>query len=186
MDVKSDPATENDRILAIVVWPDPILLQKAAPVDAIDDGVRELADKMLYTLSMTKNGVGLAAPQVGVSLRMTALEPAYEPELIDGLDNDDPFVAINPEIVDSRGAYVDEEGCLSLPGLYYPIERPESVTMAYTTLDGVRRTLTAHDFMAKLICHELDHLDGVLFWDRLSRFKREWLKAKFKKSIRQG
>ncbi|MBF0170597.1 MAG: peptide deformylase [Nitrospinae bacterium] len=176
----------DPRLLPIVIWPDPVLTVKAAPVETIDDKVRDLSEKMIYTLSVTSNGVGLAAPQVGVSLRMAAFDPSYDPDDIEGLaDPDALFMAINPEIVEEEGSYLDEEGCLSLPDLFYPVERPERVTMRYITLDGEPRTLVAHDFMAKLICHEIDHLDGILLWDRLSRFKREWLKGKFKKMRRR-
>ncbi len=174
---------DHHRLLNIVVWPDPVLTTKAPPVSSIDDAVRELSANMLYTLSVTSNGVGLAAPQVGVSLRMAAFDPSYAPEDIKGLDDpNEPFMAINPEIVEQEGEYLDEEGCLSLPGLFYPVERPERVTMRYTTLDGETREIIAYDFMAKLFCHELDHLDGIMLWDRLSAFKREWLKGKFRKA----
>lgn len=180
-DPEMAPSLPEVKPLPIVTYPDQVLTQKAAPIEEVTDEIRLLAAQMMATLAESPTGVGLAAPQVGVSLRMTVIDPSFEPEA--GL-GEEPFALVNPEIIEEEGTYLDEEGCLSLPGLTYPVERPERIVLRYTTLEGEEQTLEASEFVAKLFCHELDHLDGILMWDRVSRFKRDWLKAKYKKSLK--
>lgn len=168
-------------LLTIVTYPDPALTKKAEPVEKITDEIRELAKQMIATMQNTPTGVGLAAPQVGVSLRLTVVDPAFDPE--EGL-GEEPFAMVNPEIVESEGSFIEDEGCLSLPGLTYDVERPEKITLSYTDIEGNQQKIVATEYLAKLFCHEIDHLDGILLWDRVSRFKRDWLKAKYKKSLK--
>jgi peptide deformylase len=177
---------ENDvetDLLPIVIWPNRILTKVAAPVEKIDGDIIELSRKMITTMNSSDIGVGLAAPQVGESIRMIVIDPVFDPEGLEGVNTEEPFALINPSIEASEGSFTDDEGCLSLPGLYYPIERPERIEFQFTTIDGDEVNAVATDFMAKLICHEIDHLDGKLLWDNISRFKREWLKTKFKKMM---
>jgi peptide deformylase len=168
--------------MTIVTYPDPVLLKKAAPIEVITPAIRELAERMVATLMASSIGVGLAAPQVGESVRMVIIDLSYDPE--EGNADGGLYVLVNPEIVQSEGVYEDDEGCLSLPGLTYPVERPERVVVEFSDLNGQMQQLQVTEFNAKLVCHEIDHLDGVLLWDRLSKFKRDWLKAKYKKALK--
>ena len=170
--------TEDAALLTIVTYPHPALSSKAKPVETVTEEIRELSAKMIDTMLAAPTGVGLAAPQVAVSLRIIVIDPSFEPDA--GL-GEAPFAMINPEIIEQEGSYIEDEGCLSLPGLFYPVERPEKVKIGYTDLDENRLELEVTDYVAKLVCHEIDHLDGLLLWDRVSRFKKNWLKAKYKK-----
>ncbi len=177
--------TDKQQPLVVLTYPNPVLSKKSSPVEKIDQAIIDLGEKMIQTMLLTDDGVGLAAPQVGYSLRMTVINPECDPLGFTGLDDiKSPFVLINPEIIEREGSYVEEEGCLSLPGLYYDVERPERVKVRFTGTDGQVREFTATDYMAKLVCHEIDHLDGALFWDRVSRFKRDWLKLKFRRLVK--
>ena len=136
--------------------------------------VATLAGRMIATMLQAPGG-GLAAPQVGVSLRIITLNPA----LLDRLSGAGPFALINPAVNWSRGEIVDSEGCLSVPGLYADVARPAEVEIGYTRLDGASATLTTSGYYARGVLHELDHLDGALFWDRLNFARRLWLKARY-------
>lgn len=170
-------------LLPIIIWPNRLLTKVAVPVGKIDRNLVELSQKMIATMNSSDIGVGLAAPQVGESIRMIVIDPAFDPEGFEDLNIEEPFALINPSINVCEGSFTDDEGCLSLPGLYHPIERPERIEFNFTTIDGDEVNAAATDFMAKLICHEIDHLDGKLLWDHVSRFKRDWLKTKFKKMM---
>jgi peptide deformylase len=124
-------------------------------------------------------GVGLAAPQVGVSKRLIVLDCSgrdEEPQLI---------AAINPEIISAQGESFEEEGCLSVPGYYCKVKRNEEVTVCYLDLDGVKQTLSADGLLAVAFQHEIDHLNGILFVDRLSPLKRGLFKKKYPKILEQ-
>lgn len=168
---------EQIGLLDILRWPEPALLKKAEPVHEVTDEIRSLAEKMTATMRSAP-GLGLAAPQVGVSLRLIVIDPsAAEPEYA----GTNPIALINPVIVKSGDKIADEEGCLSVPGIYENIPRPAWLTARFTTLDGRSLELDAKGRLARCVAHEVDHLDGVLFWDHLSRLKRDWLKLKFKR-----
>lgn len=148
-------------MLEIITGADaPILRKKAESVqDPTADEIRQLIAEMVETLKASDNGVGLAAPQVGRSLRLFIAE-------VNGMIS----VFMNPEILSrSEESILFEEGCLSLPGTFLPVERAETVTLAYDDLHGTRQTLKAHGFLAILIQHETDHLDGILMTDRYGR-----------------
>lgn len=142
----------------IRVFGDPVLKQRAAPVADIDESLVRLSQDMVDTLR-DASGLGLAAPQVGVQKRLFV----YEFD-----DDQGPRVIVNPTISGARGEWVYEEGCLSVPGLYFPIVRPKEIHLTGYDLDGREVSIEADEILARLFQHELDHLDGVLFIDRLT------------------
>ena len=152
---------------------DPVLRQKAAPVEHITDEMRTLIRDMFDTM-YAEEGVGLAAPQVGVTDRII---------VVDSRDEEiEPFALINPEIVHFSDDLVrDEEGCLSIPGLKEIVERPESVRVEALNPDGERIVIEAEGLLARILQHEVDHLDGILFLDRVSALKRKMLLNRWQK-----
>lgn len=160
----------------ILVLPDPRLRAIADPIEKVDDGIKALAQDMLDTMYEAP-GIGLAAPQIGELQRIVVMDLAKEGE------TPEPIVMINPEILKfSDDTVVTEEGCLSIPELYYEVERPAEISVRYTDLDGKTVELDANDRLAICIQHELDHLDGVLYIDYLSRLKRDRVLKKFQKA----
>jgi peptide deformylase len=162
--------------LNILHYPDPRLYTKAEPVAEVDESVRELVRDMAETMYAAP-GVGLAATQVDVHKRVVVIDASES--------RDQLLVLINPEIVSREGAQYCEEGCLSVPGIYEPVERAERVTVRALGLDGKPFTLTADKLFAVCIQHELDHLEGKVFVDYLSRLKQQRIKAKLQKQLRQ-
>ena len=162
-------------ILKLYEYPHPVLKKKTEKVDKVDDEIRKFLDDMLETMYAT-NGCGLAAPQVGVSKRVVVIDIAHEGE------EPAPIYMVNPEIVwKSEETEICEEGCLSLPSLRAEVERPASVKIKYLDYDGKESELLAEDFLAVAVQHELDHLDGVLYIDHVSRLKRQMLVKKLEK-----
>ena len=163
----------------IITLPDPILRKVSAPVEHIDAEVRKLAEDMLETMYAAP-GVGLAAVQVGVPRRLFVLDTAKEER------PPQPLVLINPEIV-SLGAEMrlHEEGCLSIPDERVPIERPSKVTVRFLDREGKTQELTAEGLLATAIQHEIDHLNGKLIIDFLSRLKRDMVVRRFKKRAKE-
>ncbi|HEY0303577.1 MAG TPA: peptide deformylase [Longimicrobiales bacterium] len=160
--------------LEVRILGDPILREKAAPVAQVSDQTRQLIRDMFETM-YAEEGVGLAAPQVGVSERIIVVDP-HNDEIA-------AFALINPEIVEtSKETEKGEEGCLSIPGLRDLVERSVRVVVRGTTPEGDMRELDLHGLPARIIQHEVDHLDGVLFFDRLSPLKRKLLLAKWQKN----
>ncbi len=153
----------------------PILRERAAEVGAIDGEVRALVEDLLDTMRADK-GIGLAANQIGVARRVAVVEPD------DGLG---PLVLINPVLLERHGRVVQEEGCLSIPEIYGEVERAQRVVVETTSLEGPRRRVEAADLRARVIQHEMDHLDGVLFIDHLSPLKRRLLLNKWQR-LRKG
>ncbi|MEO0391627.1 MAG: peptide deformylase [Pseudomonadota bacterium] len=166
-------------LLPIVTVPDKRLRVKCTPVTAVTDEHRRLLDDMLETM-YDAPGVGLAGPQVGVTERLLVLDPA-EPE-----ETPRPFKIINPEIIAASEAKSSfNEGCLSVPEQYADIERPAVVTVRYLDENGKQHEIEADGFLATVIQHEMDHLDGVLFVDYLSGLRRNMLIKKAQKYIKQ-
>jgi peptide deformylase len=164
---------------AIITLPDPILRKVSAPVERIDEEVRKLAEDMLETMYAAP-GVGLAAVQVGVPRRVFVLDTSKDEK------PRQPLVLINPEIV-SLGAEtrVHEEGCLSIPNERVEIERPSLVTVRFLDREGKTQELTAEGLLATAVQHEIDHLNGKLIIDYLSRLKRDMIVRKFKKRAKE-
>jgi peptide deformylase len=161
-------------IRPILTFPDPVLKQKAAPVTVITDEVRQLAQDMAETM-YDAPGVGLAAPQVGVLQRLIVIDVAAKdeaPQLI---------TVINPVIVQCEGEVYEEEGCLSVPDFSANVRRYETVVVKGLSLDGQERVWQADGLLAIAFQHEIDHLEGTLFVDRLSPLKRELFIKKAKK-----
>ena len=162
-------------IKPLIILPDPVLRQLSKPVETVDADVRRLAEDMLDTM-YDAPGIGLAAIQIGVPRRMLVIDVSREDE------ENKPMVFINPEIVassDERSVY--EEGCLSIPDYYAEVERPATVTVNYVDRDGKQQAIEADGLLATCLQHEIDHLNGVLFIDHISRLKREMVVKKFKK-----
>ncbi|WDR02267.1 peptide deformylase [Devosia algicola] len=167
-------------IRPILVIPDARLRAVADPVVAVDDDIKALVKDMLETM-YDAPGIGLAAPQIGVLRRVVVMDLAKEDEPAA------PLVMINPEILKlSDETVITEEGCLSIPELYYDVERPAAVTVRYTDLNGEAVDLDASDRLAICVQHELDHLDGVLYIDYLSRLKRDRVIKKFDKAAKRA
>jgi peptide deformylase len=164
----------------ILVIPDQRLRSVADPIVEVDEEIRTLAKDMLDTM-YDAPGIGLAAPQIGVMKRIVVIDVAGEGE------TPDPMVLINPEITRfGDEMQVTEEGCLSIPELYYEVERPNAVTVKYTDLDGNEVVKDTEGKLAVCVQHELDHLDGVLYIDYLSRLKRDRVLKKFEKAARRA
>ncbi|TCT43056.1 peptide deformylase [Martelella mediterranea] len=167
-------------IKPMIILPDPVLRKVSEPIERIDDDLKKLAGDMLETMYEAP-GIGLAAIQVGVPRRLLVLDVSKDE------DDKDPKVVINPTILsssDDRSVY--EEGCLSIPEFYADVERPAEVTVRYTDLDGKEQEVTADGLFATCLQHEIDHLDGVLFIDYLSRLKRDRVIKKFTKASKQN
>ena len=161
--------------LKLYEYPHPVLKQKTEEVSVVDDEVRKLLDDMLETM-YASNGCGLAAPQVGVLKRIVVIDIAHEGE------EPAPLYMVNPKIVwKSEEKEICEEGCLSVPGQRAEVERPASVKIEYLDYDGNKCELLAEDFLAVAAQHELDHLDGILYIDHISRLKRQMLLKKLEK-----
>ncbi|HEV2854110.1 MAG TPA: peptide deformylase [Thermoanaerobaculia bacterium] len=161
-------------ILPIRIYPDPILRVKTRKVEEFDDRLRKLASDMVETMHAAP-GVGLAAPQVGSDLRIAVVDISVgeEPGVLK--------VLVNPEIVRREGLETDVEGCLSLPGITDKVDRPTAVTVRAQDLAGKPFELEAVDYMARAVCHELDHLDGILFTDHLRGLRKERVRRQLKK-----
>ncbi|SRR5690554_4026438 len=137
---------------------DPILRKKSRPIDEINDRIQVLLDDMVETMRDAE-GVGLAAPQVGVLRRAVVIDVG-----------EGPIKIINPEIIDEEGTKIDIEGCLSVPNKAGKVERPERVKIKYLNEDGEEVILEGEGLLAKAICHEIDHLDGILYTDKVIEY----------------
>ena len=166
-------------IKPLVILPDPVLRLVSKPVERVDAPLLKLADDMLETM-YDAPGIGLAAIQVGEPLRMLVIDLAKEGE------PPAPQVFINPEILeksDERSVY--EEGCLSIPDYYAEVERPAKVRVGYLDRDAKHREVEAEGLLATCLQHEVDHLNGVLFIDHISKLKRDRVKKKFAKTAKR-
>lgn len=161
-------------VLPIRIYGDSVLRKRAKKITRVDEKIRKLASEMLGTLKEA-GGIGLAANQVGQELRIFIVDRSlFQLE-------DSPLVVINPEIVDSRGEQMEEEGCLSVPGTYADVSRPLKLTVRGIDLDEKELVLEAKGILSRVLAHEIDHLNGVLFVDHLSSLKRKLLSKKLKK-----
>src|SRR3954469_5497901 len=162
----------------ILVVPDPILKQVSKPVEAVDDDLRALMDDMLETMYAAP-GIGLAAVQIGVPKRVIVMDLAREGE------DKQPRFFINPEILwQSEDLVACEEGCLSIPEIYDEVERPAKVRIRYMNRDGALIEEECDELYSVCIQHEMDHLEGIVFIDHLSRLKRDRAVSKVKKLVR--
>ncbi len=166
-------------ILDIITFGEPVLAAKAAEITEIDDDLVRLAADMVETLHQAP-GVGLAAPQVNVGRRMIVVDVSV------GERPEEVFTVINPVITGAEGKSVLEEGCLSLPDVKEKVVRPFKVRVEGYNIKGEPIAIEAEDFLARVFCHEIDHLDGKLFIDRLSPLKRKLIVKRLKKLASKG
>ncbi len=167
------------QLIPIVKVPDPILRQTALPVAEINDGVRQLLDDMAATM-YDAPGIGLAAPQVNISQRIIVMDCGKDeaPEL---------YKMVNPEIISQSDTLaILEEGCLSIPDQTADVERPAEVMVRYLDENGTAQSLAADGLLAACLQHEIDHLNGVLFIDHISRLKRDMILRRVMKEMRQS
>ena len=165
-------------IRKILTYPDPILREKVKTVISFDDSLKQLVRDLVETMYDTP-GAGLAANQIGVCLRVVVIDVSANE------DEKKPLILVNPEIIEKEGCEVDEEGCLSVIDFSANVERYSKLVVQAQGLDGKTWEFPAEDFFARVIQHELDHLEGILFIDRLSPLKRTLYKRRLKKLLRQ-
>lgn len=158
-------------ILTVRRYGDPILRRRAAPVETVTPEIRRIVADMIDTM-YDEVGIGLAAPQVGIPLRLI---------VVGDDETREARALVNPVIAEAAGEATAEEGCLSIPGIFAPVSRAASVTVAARDLDDQPLTIQGHGLFARVLQHEIDHLDGVLFIDRLDPVTRDRIKRKIKK-----
>jgi len=163
----------------VLHFPDPLLKRTSVPVDEITDEIRELANDMIEVM-YDEPGIGLAAPQVGEAIRLVVMDTAWTDE--DGEKN--PKVIINPEILGKEGKISWTEGCLSVPDFQADVDRAAEIKVRYKDLEGNEVVEDCEELRAVCFQHEIDHLDGILFIDRISRLKRSFYVKKRKKALR--
>ncbi len=150
--------------LDIVIWPDPVLTDGTAPITEVDDDLRQVVGEMRRVL-FEERGVGLAAPQVGIARRLMLVCPSGDPG--------DEVVVLNPEILSVEGSETGEEGCLSFPSIYGKVPRAVTIRVRYQDLDLRERELELSGWVARIFQHELDHLNGEVFIDKMTPESRE-------------
>ena len=166
-------------IRKILTEPDPFLRQKSKPVEKVDDSIREIMDDMLETMYQAP-GIGLAAIQIGIPKRIIVLDISKDPE------KKEPMYFINPEkLYTSEDQATYEEGCLSVPGQFAEIDRPDKCHIKYLHYNGDSKELKAEGLLATCIQHEIDHLEGILFIDYLSKLKRSMITKKLSKQKKE-
>jgi peptide deformylase len=165
-------------LLDIKKFPDKILKQKTVPVENLDSLTQHLIDNMIETMHFAR-GLGLAANQVGVSKRLCVIDLSIKE------DKGPLIVLVNPVIVEKEGMIDAEEGCLSIPGYMTSIKRSEKVFIKGISREGKDIGLEATDLLARALQHEIDHLDGLLFIDRMSPIRREFFKRRYKKFLQE-
>lgn len=174
--------------LPIFTYPAPILKKVAAPVTEFNDELRALIKDMLFTMYHAP-GIGLAAPQVGVSKRLFVMDIGFEREKVTLPDGStefryfdfQPMAIINPVFKNKTGEIIHEEGCLSVPGVYEDVKRAEFVTVDFQDMFGNHQTIEADELLSVCLQHENDHLDGIVFIERLSFLKKQLIEKKFLK-----
>lgn len=165
--------------LHIVKFGDPVLQQEGEEITNIDGQLAGFIESMFETM-YDAHGVGLAAPQVALSKKLFVMDVSA------GKESKDRIVCINPQIVETRGKVVNEEGCLSFPGIYFEVERPEIITVSAIDLNGKEFTFEASGLAARCVLHEQDHINGKVFIEYLNPIKRDLMKKKIKKRIKAG
>jgi len=167
------------KIYPIVKYGDPILEKPAKTIMQFDAELEELAEDMFASM-YTAQGVGLAAPQIGKSIRLAVVD------VTGGKNPEAKIILVNPEIIHGEGEKREEEGCLSIPGFRGYVVRPQFVTIKAQNIKGDQFEIRGEDLLARAFCHEIDHLNGILFLQHLSMLKRDLIKRKIKKLKKQG
>jgi peptide deformylase len=185
---KTPPATATEtpqvsspprKIYPIVKYGDPVLEKPGAPVQKFDAELEELAEDMFASMYAAQ-GVGLAAPQIGKSMRFAVVD------VTGGKNPEAKIVLANPEVTHAEGEVREEEGCLSIPGFRGYVVRPQFVTVKAQNIKGEPFEIRGENLLARAFCHEIDHLNGILFLQHLGMLKRDLIKRKIKKLRKQG
>ena len=169
----------KNKIHEVVKYPDPVLAKPGVPITVFDAKLKTLVDEMFESMYAAQ-GIGLAAPQISISQRLTVIDCSFKK------NPEEKIVLINPEIIDREGKQVEEEGCLSLPDIREKVQRAAWVKVKAQNVDGKWFEVEGEELLARAMQHEIDHLDGVLFIDRLSRLKRDLVLRKIKKMQKNG
>jgi peptide deformylase len=167
------------KIHPVVKYPDPVLAKPAEPITVFDDALKTLVAEMFESMYVAQ-GIGLAAPQISISKRLTVIDTSFKKEPKDKL------VLINPEVIETAGSQLEEEGCLSLPDIREKVKRAARVKVRAQDENGEWFEVEGEELLARAMLHEIDHLNGVLFIDRISRLKRELALRKIRKLIKNG
>ena len=168
---------ENElTLLEILVFGHPVLAKRAEEIKNIDAELCQLAQNMIHTMHAAP-GIGLAAPQVNKSIRLITVDLSI------GEEKREIIILANPEILDSQGEVIMEEGCLSVPDINEKVVRPSHIVVKGIDLDGNEKTIEAEGLMARVLCHEIDHLNGKLFIEHLSPLKKNLIKKKLRKQL---
>src|SRR5215469_1844215 len=167
------------KIHEIVKYPDPVLAKRGEPVTVFDDKLKTLVEEMFESMYEAQ-GIGLAAPQIGLSQRLTVIDISFKK------DPEAKVVLINPEIIHREGQQYEEEGCLSLPEIREKVKRAAKVKVRAQNTDGEWFEIEGEELLSRAFQHEIDHLDGVLFIDRLSRLKKDLVMRRIKKMIKNN
>ena|SRR5438874_357033 len=185
---KTNPAEPNAaqetsavarKIYPIVKYGDPILEKPSNTITKFDAELAELAEDMFATMYAAQ-GIGLAAPQIGISIRIAVVDVTA------GKNSEAKIVLVNPDVIHGEGEKREEEGCLSVPGFRGYVVRPQFVTIRAQNLTGESFEIRGEDLLSRAFCHEIDHLNGVLFLQHLSMLKRDMIRRKIKKLKKQG
>lgn len=166
-------------ILKIVTYGDPVLEKPGEKITQFDDNLKQLVEDMYITMKEAP-GIGLAAPQVGKSLQLCLVD------LSAGEDREQLHVLVNPKIVEEEGYQKGEEGCLSFPAIFAFVERPEKVKVNYQDVDGNKKTIVGEGLLARALCHEIDHLEGQVFINKMGPVKKKITIKQIKKLMREG
>lgn len=166
-------------ILPILKYGDPILHKICEPVTVFDRDLERLAENMIETMYGAP-GVGLAAPQVGILKRLIVLDVTI------GQKKGSLITLVNPEIIVAEGEQYEDEGCLSIPEFTAKVHRPYRVVVSGKDIHGTESVIEGEELLSRVLCHEIDHLNGILFIDLLSSIKRDIIKRKIRKKVRAG
>jgi peptide deformylase len=167
------------KIHEVVKWPDPVLNKRGEKVTVFDAKLKKLVDEMFESMYAAQ-GIGLAAPQISISPQITVIDVSFRK------NPEEKIVLMNPEIIEREGKQVEEEGCLSLPEIREKVSRAAKVKVRAQDAKGEWFEVEGEELLARAMQHEIDHLNGVLFIDRLSRLKRDLVIRKIKKLIKNG
>jgi peptide deformylase len=167
------------KIHEIVKYPDPVLAKRGEDVTEFGEDLKTLVEEMFESM-YAAHGIGLAAPQIGLSKRLTVIDVNFKK------DPADKLVLVNPEIIEREGKQFEEEGCLSLPEIREKVNRAAKVKVRAQNIEGEWFEVEGEELLARALQHEIDHLDGVLFIDRLSRLKRDLVHRRIKKMQKNG
>src|ERR1700741_2116064 len=166
-------------IYPIVKFGDPVLEKRAEPVTVFDDDLQKLVDDMFESM-YAAHGVGLAAPQIGISKRLAVIDTSFKE------DPEAKLVLANPEIIHSQGRHTKNEGCLSIPEFREPVTRPHTVTIRAQDVNGNFYEKTGEELLARAFLHETDHLNGKLYISHISALKRDLMRRKIRKLMKAG